>query len=346
MDQTVFIAHCMAIARSHFLNTPYKEISVRDLYTIDGFANKASGICHYCTVDTLDEILKNNSLRFTDVRFLNDTTEFLEVIPLIRVVLQNVNYSPAFKDFILNSDVIHELEEYKQSYAGISHITGDYQQMMYRTYTCSLSTNNDSLDMWNYYALTHSGVSVCFDFAWNMFEGSDKSEINTGDRLDNDIIIYRGLVLYGNEEKKKCIAELLNRLQTIFDDAQENVEKYSNYILYAFKESVNHMRCFFKNENFSNEQEYRVVLKVPENLLRPQKDNNPIMKTGFFKRGNVLIPYIDYSFRKESIKRVTINPYVKENNSIFELGIKELLWMKGMEDVKVVRSHIPIRKYD
>ena len=50
-------AKCMAIAQSHFSNTPYKGESVIDLYEVDGFANKASGICHYCAVDTLKIIL-------------------------------------------------------------------------------------------------------------------------------------------------------------------------------------------------------------------------------------------------------------------------------------------------
>ena len=55
---------------------------------------------------------------------------------------------------------------------------------------------------------------------------------------------------------------------------------------------------------------------------------------------------MDYEFKRESIKRITINPYDKEPNSIFELGIKNLLWMKRLENVKIASSNIPIRKYD
>ena len=40
-----------------------------------------------------------------------------------------------------------------------------------------------------------------------------------------------------------------------------------------------------------------------------------------------------------------MNPYV-ENNSVFELGIKELLWANDLEEVRVVKSNIPVRKYD
>lgn len=101
MTDRCIISKCMTISRSHFLNTPYKGEAVIDLYKVDGFANKASGICHYCTVDTLKAILENNTLRFTDVRFLNDSTEFVEIIPLIKEVLNEEHYTSSFREFIL-----------------------------------------------------------------------------------------------------------------------------------------------------------------------------------------------------------------------------------------------------
>lgn len=339
-------AKCMAIAQSHFLNTPYKNVPAFDLYRGDGFANKASGICHYCTVDTLNAILRNNSLRFTDVRFLNDSTEFIEVIPLIKEVLNKKDYIPDFREFILNSNEIRELEEYKQSYAGFSRREHDFKQIAYHTYTCSFSTNSDSLSMWNYYGATSAGLNVVFDLAWNIFRESEKTEVNIGEKLSNDIILYRGLVIYSRDDKKKCIAELLNRLAQIFEEAQNELETYKSSILHAFKEAINHMRCFFKNEAFACEEEYRVVLKIPEDLLQMEVPFDNIKEKGVFKRGNILIPYVDYEFRKESIERITINPYSKEPDSMFELGIRNLLWMEGLQNVEVVHSNIPMRKYD
>ena len=337
---------CMAIAQSHFLNTPYKGESVIDLYKVDGFANKASGICHYCTVDTLNSILKDKSLRFTDVRFLNDSTEFVEIIPLIKEVLNGIHYPSSFREFLLNSKAICELEEYKQSYIGFSRREHDFKQTFYHTYTCSFSTNSDSLSMWNYYGTTTAGLNVVFDFAWNMFKGCEKTEVNIGGKLSNDIMIYRGLILYSRDDKEKCVVELLNRLAKIFEEAGNDLDKYKGSILYAFKEAINNMRCFFKNESFRSEEEYRTVLKIPEDLLLAETLVDEIKAKGVFKKGNILIPYVDYKFKPESIKRITINPYEKETDSMFELGIRNLLWMKKLENVKIVHSNIPIRKYD
>lgn len=346
MSHENILAKCLGISRCHYLNVPYKNASISDLFGVNGIENKAGKICHYCTVDTLYSILKNSCLRFTDVRFLNDSTEFVEIIPLIKVVLNTYNYDPNFKNFILESNVINELEDYKQSYIGISQRTHEYKELSYRTYTCSFSTNNDSLNMWNYYA-TQSGLNIVFDFAWNMMKGSEESDTNATNKLNNDIFIYRGIVLYDPEDKKQCIAELLNQLSIVYKDAKNELDKYGDLILSTFKESVNQMRCFFKNISFSGEEEYRIVIRIPEDFLIKDdyKKYTAIKEKGFFRRGNILIPYIDYEFQKSSIKRITLNPY-NGKNSMLELGIKELLWTYQLQNVEIVSSNIPIRKYD
>lgn len=112
MSNNIF-AKCMGISMAHFLNTPYNDQTITEMYAPDGIANKASGICHYCTVDILKAILNNGYLRFSDVRFLNDSTEFIEVIPLIENVLMHNEYTSDFKKLILDSVEMKELKEYR-----------------------------------------------------------------------------------------------------------------------------------------------------------------------------------------------------------------------------------------
>ena len=65
-------------------------------------------------------------------------------------------------------------------------------------------------------------------------------------------------------DKQKCIKALLDNLYEVY--LQEGtIEKYQSHIQWAFKEAINNMRCFFKNDSFSCENEYRVILKIPEN---------------------------------------------------------------------------------
>ncbi|MGN0518339.1 MAG: DUF2971 domain-containing protein [Acutalibacteraceae bacterium] len=341
----VLLAKCLGISHRNFLNAPYKDKNNLKMY-LDGTVNKDSEICHYCTVDTLKEIISNKCLRFSDVRFLNDSTEFIEIIPLIENVLSKKEYTADFKKTILESAEWKDLKEYRQSYVSVSRETRQCEEKKYRTYTCSFSTEQNSLSMWNYYASSGDGVSIVFDNACNMFEGSNETQLNSREELENGIIIHRGLVLYKNADKKKCIIELLNSLQEIYNEARNEIEEIRGHILYAFKESVNNMRCFFKNESFERENEYRIVLNIPEELLLSDKECKSIFKIGQFKRGNILIPFVDYNFKLESIEQITLNPYIKENDSMFKLGIEELLWQNKMKDINIICSDIPIRKYN
>ena len=84
MTEAEVFASCLALSHCHFLDTPYEG----DPFS-DELNSGASNVCHYCTIDTLLSIIENQCLRFTDVRFLNDSTEFLEIIPLIEHVLTN-----------------------------------------------------------------------------------------------------------------------------------------------------------------------------------------------------------------------------------------------------------------
>lgn len=96
MTEAEVFASCLALSHCHFLDTPYEG----DPFS-DELNSGASNVCHYCTIDTLLSIIEKQCLRFTDVRFLNDSTEFLEIIPLIEHVLTNGNYSSSFKQFFL-----------------------------------------------------------------------------------------------------------------------------------------------------------------------------------------------------------------------------------------------------
>ena len=80
------------------------------------------------------------------------------------------------------------------------------------------------------------------------------------------------------------------------------------------------------------ENEYRIVLKIPEELLLAEECSGDIFRKEQFKRGNILIPFVDYKFKRDNIKHIVTNPFIREENSMFELGIRELLWQNKMED--------------
>ena len=108
--------------------------------------------------------------------------------------------------------------------------------------------------------------------------------------------------------------------------------------------AINKMRIFMKNENFSTEKEYRAALIVPEeNIRNAQLPAN--YRVGHFDRGNIIIPYIDVPFASESITSIIVGPGIGEDFSFIRLGLEDWLLQKGLKNVEIYHSNIPMRKY-
>ena len=75
------------------MNVPYKDLTIDQIYGVDGIGNKASRICHYCSVDVLKNILETKVCDLLTCVFLNDSTEFIEIIPLVKYVAQHEEYA-------------------------------------------------------------------------------------------------------------------------------------------------------------------------------------------------------------------------------------------------------------
>ena len=289
---------CMAIARLNYLNAPYVGQPILDLYKTGGFETKATGICHYCSIDVLEKIICNGSLRFTDIKYLEDTTEFVGNMPIIKFIKE-------------------------------AHIT---EEKLYCTYSCSLSTNKNSVQMWDTYA--KEGANVCFDFAWNLFTGIHKTDINVRQKLDDDIIMYKGFIIYDDEEKRICVKNMLDNLEEVYLEAQNEIDQHANFLFYAFKESVNYMRCFFKNRDYSYEEEYRIVLKVPKDIIENCCIKGEIKDIGMDEKGR---QYIDYKIQRESIEQVIISPFLsKADADNAECKVNAFFRLNKLENTKII----------
>lgn len=332
MDQSKIIAKCMAIAQLNYLYIPYEGQSILSLYEAGGVETKTKGICHYCSTDVLEKIIRNGSLRFTDIRCLDDTTEFIGIMPIIQSVIQDENYNSNFKEFILNSETLQKLRDYEQSYFDIIKEAHIPEEKLYCTYTCSLSTNDNSIRMWDEYA--KKGVNICFDFAWNLFAGEKITWTNVCQKLNDDIIMYKGLIIYDEEKKRNCVKKMFDSLEKVYLEVQNVRDQYANFLLYAFKEAVNYMRCFFKNRNYDYEEEYRIVLKVPKDIIKFRRIEGKIKDIGIDEKDR---DYIDYEIQRESIKRVAISPFFSKGDADkAECETNALFRLNKLERVKTV----------
>lgn len=113
-----------------------------------------------------------------------------------------------------------------------------------------------------------------------------------------------------------------------------------------FTEIKDHMKTTEKVKTiwgriWYTEEEYRAVLIVPEEVI----DNNglPDGYTHGSKQGNTDKPYIDVPFDLKSITNIIVNPY--GDFASINADLKDWLQKQNLNDIRIWKSNIPMRKY-
>lgn len=105
----------------------------------------------------MEDIVNSKRLRFSDVRFFNDTTEFEEAVRMLRIAVERKKSSmdKELYDILTDKDVLSEIESYFQRYPFNPPINKnreiDSVKPVCNVYTCSFSMDGDLRPMWNYY---------------------------------------------------------------------------------------------------------------------------------------------------------------------------------------------------
>ena len=95
-------------------------------------------------------------------------------------------------------------------------------------------------------------------------------------------------------------------------------------------DKIEFCRLFFKSEDFINEQEYRFVLRISEDMKESK-----VLSPGFMIKEGVITPYYDLQINHNIIENITISPMLeeelakmKEFNVLFNAALKLLFYDK------------------
>lgn len=232
--------------------------------TIDCNENEVN--YHYTTSSSLLSILKGRNIRFTDAWFMNDKSEMTYFIDrLVDFLKENKGYSKcieAFENLLLNGA---PLESYKKVDISILRFYTDIEVLKdkkIRQFIFCMSESSDSLNMWNYYS--HSNNYQGYNIGVNVKEFL--KTLNKRSELPIDpYFIYYGKVIYVEQEKKQEIRDFCNFLEN--DDLPSR--QRGRYLW----EYITTYGLFYKDNAFKNEEEYRIVISVSEDiLLSPTKE--------------------------------------------------------------------------
>lgn len=282
--------------------------------------DKNCTIYHYTKPEKLLNILSGGTLRFSNALYLNDKEE---IAYSYRLIVKLIDEIPELNPDLFGKTKTHFSNKYKHIVDG----ENDFRNKL-EYFTTSFSTESDNLTLWNNYAKgkNYTGYNI----------GFDKKKL-IDEMTENKYLPVFGSVIYDKQKQIKIIHAIFKKWNMLFNRAlkckKTNEVKLFD-ILFELIDVLSIVSIFFKNPQFKNEHEYRIVI-VNAFGVENSKPTKVVEKNGLF------VPYLEYKFSKESVTSINIGPTFDEN--IFYTSTNRMLLNFGYEDKEVCRSKIPLR---
>lgn len=283
-------------------------------------------IYHYTTTPALfNGILteKDICLWATNVQYLNDPSEFFG-FKIIQFLLEK-DYSKEF------------LQEFYK-------ITTD------NYFVTSFSKHSDYLPMWSMYGANGTGISLGFDRA--KIEKSSDSGIANCYYIKNENILKTvfggekkdeiGNFFYpqtSNPSKKEVLSYFTRKILNLFTFIY--LAKNQSYKYEKELRLITNLRVFHIEDCNTTEAITNIVTQLTKNPLDLKILEEEKQKIKYRTKNNLIIPYIEHHFPKETLKEIIIGP--TNQMDLSEQSIRTYLDHLGYEHVKIKRSEVPYR---
>lgn len=301
-------------------------------------------IYHYCSLDTFFQIIKNKTLRLSDLNKTNDYMEKKWGVQLLQETLRE-----ELEHNGINMDLQEPYWYSDEARNHIEQLINDISQyLMHQSLITCFSLEKDLLSQWRAYGQDGEGVAIGFDF--NYFK-----KILKGQKQ-----LFVNKVIYKKSAQEKAIrtqmfVPALKYMRSMFeDDKVKCSEDFNEYFIEEFDcfcevldVTTEGVFALLKNSAFSEEKEVRIVYntgiykEIESNDLREMlnreihvgKNNelviNPIQ---YQVKENKLVAYSDMNFENcisgGVIKEVVIGPKAK----VTKVDIRQFLLTCGFED--------------
>ncbi|PGD44273.1 hypothetical protein COM17_08395 [Bacillus altitudinis] len=303
--------------KKYFFTNYIAVISNQDLLFSDEIYNKYK-VHHYTNINGLEGILKEGEFWVSQADFLNDKTEMKYTFDMSKEIFSSI------------------CKEKKKSQDEINTFSHLFDEAVNRNkengtnyYTLSFSRNPDSNLLWSNYS-QDDGYSITFKFK-ELFDGL------TQDRNSGGPLPIASKVIYEKSEQKSKLLKLLSEIIDRFEDKTNkgNYDVNSDGFIINAITVLEWYSIFFKDECFSQEEEFRIAFLYLRNSDAKIYDCR--ISNGTF------IPYVKIKIDCNSVKGVTIGP--KNNMDINKEGLRKFLWKHeyDLTKVNISKSKIPYR---
>lgn len=327
----------------------FNSLAIQRFRTNDDSIIKDEGIkYHYTSPDAFLSIVNNKSLRFTDIRYMNDKSEKIYFIKILLDYLQeNKGRFPnaeAVVNELLKENDRQSIQNLETSSIKFLEIKG-FPYTTPRAFVLCTCNDADALNMWNYYVQNgfYRGFSIGFKIQ-NLIKAFDTPKKSTMDPF----LVFYGDVLYSPKKQKQEIANLLRKIDKYVSKSTDNRinEIRFKFAMLNLRNYIDTCGAFYKSSKFAQEKEYRIVVDISQERLDSEKDRfygvrNKKLKEDYCTKNGLIVPYLNVEIPEDAISRVYLSPMAEYE--ILHDSVKGLLKKNGFENFRIYKSKIPIR---
>ena len=302
-------------------------------------------VYHYTSPEGFLGVLKDQKIRFTDIRYMNDRSEGIYFVKLLLdYIAKNKGAYPHAEDVVYSLLGENNLEDIRNlNVSSVKYrVTMMRKPHPARAFLFCTCCDSDSLNMWNYYVKNGSYQGYNIGIKVESF----LKEIDKNLPKSSNVSIYYGKVLYSKKEQQNEIENLLQTLETSLTRSSES-SYMKNLADWALKRYIDLYGVFYKHNKFAGEQEYRFVIEFDDDSNDIGKDLGILnaddcnIKENFCVRNGIITPFLEVPFANDTISRVYISPMTEFE--IAKLSIRELIDQKEYKQTRIYQSNIPIR---
>jgi len=294
---------------------------------------------HYCSLDTFTEIIKNKTIRLSNIFKMNDYSEVIHVLELLPYVLKEEYKKSPFPFKYKGRENAEAFDEI------VSDINKEINTVKYVSYIACFSDKDDDLGQWRAYGDDGKGIAIGYD-------GKMLSDI--AQKYSQQCFFQLMAVNYSINEHKEYIKgtivpEIFKALKISGEhgNVKNRFCSYENMVLRCALSSISAILLSatqYKNEAYKDEKEWRLCLNTllnqilyPEDIMAYARDmpcgDLVLGKMSFTNKwGNGFSSYFDLCFEQfhgaaDFIKQIIIGPCSKLNAN--DLDVKIFLQING-----------------
>ena len=272
-------------------------------------------IYHYTSAVGLKGIVDSGKIWFSDIGFLNDSSEATYIYKIIKPLLNKDNLSSDFKNLVYKL-----CSDFSKTDFCVYKNTPIWKN---KCYVASFSTEKDCLSLWNYYTKNDNGVG--YNIETDVYETFEHNP---------EIILINGKVIYNIEDQEKLLVNVLNNYNNYYNQNINNdINNFDEKIVISLSGILEFYNLFFKPKEYEVENEYRFVIF--------DKDCEIIRDCKYRINNGCYIPYYEMPLQNDAISLIYVSP-AKEQEMLIH-GVELLIGHTRFASANVKGSEIPKR---